>query len=129
MKRTKKKIREYMEKWTEPLGLLWWKISVHFVTEPPDVVAHFRDDESGVAVAKTYSSWEYLEADIYFNVAALSKHDDGDIEKAVLHELCHILVCETRENEIHHEERVVSSLQRAFIWTRLAGELSAKGEK
>jgi len=46
---------------------------------------------------------------------------DGDeIERAVVHELCHILVNEMREDEIHHEERVVTGLQKAFMW--VAGE-------
>jgi predicted metallopeptidase len=42
------------------------------------------------------------------------------------HELCHILVNEMREGDISHEERVVTGLTKAFLWTAADVEKEAK---
>lgn len=110
-------IRAAIKKWLKPLGLLWWHINIHFYDDPNEVLRIFGDrGENRACFAITTVDWQYGTATIEFNLLAAEGMQPDHIEEAVVHELCHILVNEMREGEIHHEERVVTSLQRAFFW-------------
>jgi len=114
----KDKLRQYIDKWLKPLGLLWWKITIVYLDDPKELAQKefYRDDET--VLARTYSDWRYGTATIYFNMPAFDGMDDAEVENTVVHELAHILVNEMREGEMHHEERVVTGLTKAFLWTR-----------
>lgn len=112
-------IQQYAKRWTYRLGLRWWKIDLEFMDDPDSILAEFARDENKTCLATTYTEWCYTAAHICFNVPAWCKLDEGEFERMLLHELCHILVNEMREGEMHHEERVVSHLQRAFMWTEV----------
>lgn len=111
------KIRFYIDKWLKPLGLLWWKVDIAFIDDPKELnqKEFYRDDD--IVLARTFADWRYGTATIYFNVPAFEELSQTDIEMAVVHELVHILVNEMREGELHHEERVVTGLTKAFLWT------------
>jgi hypothetical protein len=115
------RVQAFVDKWAKPLGLKWWEISICYVYDPASVLSHFRNDD-GVTFFKVYPDWRYMTAKIYANAPEVESLDDYQLEKFVLHELCHILVHEMREGEIHHEERVVTTLQHAFMWTWRAGK-------
>jgi predicted SprT family Zn-dependent metalloprotease len=66
--------------------------------------------------ANCTAHWMYLTARIQVNLLALEYIDNDDLEDVAVHELCHILVNEMREGELHHEERVVTWLTKAFFW-------------
>ena len=110
-------IKEYSSRWSHRLGLGWWWIDLVFYDDPDTILDHFGNDGDKTVLAQTFVEWKYGTAKILFNAPAWKKLDKEAIERAVLHELCHILVNEMREGELHHEERVVTGLQKAFMWT------------
>ena len=112
-------IKQYAKRWTYRLGLQWWKVELIFYDDADSIIREFARGENETCLATTYTKWEYTEAVVCFNVPAWCKLEEGEFEAKVLHELCHVLVNEMREGESHHEERVVSHLQRAFIWTEV----------
>lgn len=114
-KSIRKKLRKYINAWAQPLGLLWWKIDVYYHVDKKHIRKVFKPKH---ARAQVNSDWRYCEATIHFNVPSFANLSDTEIEMVVLHELVHILVCEMREGEMHHEERVVTGLTRAFLWMR-----------
>lgn len=110
-------IKKYCVRWSYRLGLNWWHIDLVFYDNPAEILKRFSSGEDKTVLAIVYPEWKYSTAKIIFNAPAWKDLDKEEIERAVLHELCHILVNEMHEGEIHHEERVVTGLQRAFMWT------------
>jgi len=113
-----KRIRKHLDKlvaqWRVPLGLKWWTIKCRYFDDPE----RFEKENGWHALARTYADWRYMTASIEFNVPACEQQSERDLEDVVVHELCHILVNEMREGEIHHEERVCTRLAQAFQWTK-----------
>jgi len=114
---SKKIIRKCLNKWITPLGLAWWKIDVYYHVDKKHIKKVFGSSRTR---AQVNSDWRYGDATVHFNLPAFTNLSDGEIEMVVLHELVHVLVCEMREGEMHHEERVVTGLTKAFMWTREA---------
>lgn len=117
------RVEAYFEKWLTPLGLRWWTIDFIWRDDGCD---RRRDTPTRRCAMHTFASWPYSEAAITVHVERLASVTDEKLEWIVVHELCHILVNEMRENDIDHEERVTSALASAFLWTREAGEKAAK---
>jgi len=110
----KEKIKEIFEKWSYLLGLRWWEVALTFSKEKSD----FNKDDGSRVLAKTWSDWRYMKATILINYREIKLLDLEEIEKIIVHELCHVLVNEMREGDISHEERVVTTLTKAFLWTK-----------
>lgn len=112
-KKIKKFVKERFEWWTRWLGLQYGTIDLSFV----DVI-----DEDGWAnldqVGVCHSDWKYHESHITLSMRKLKDLDKEQIEKAIVHELMHVFLNEMREEGIDHEERVATSLQKAFMWVR-----------
>lgn len=104
--------------WIRHLGLKSWDINMFFVNDI-DVEA-----EDAVASAAGFQRWEYMKADLYFSKKELIESSKEEIEENIVHELSHVLVGEMREKKdmVKHEERVVTSLTKAFLWVRDGGE-------
>jgi hypothetical protein len=115
---TTKKVKAAFAKWMKPLGVLWWNIEIVYFDDPKKIKKLFEKDEDKLVLAKTYVEWKYMDATIGINVPAFKDLSDDEIERAVVHELLHVLVNEMREKEVHHEERVVTTLTKAFFWVR-----------
>lgn len=113
----KQLIEEAFKKWAARLGLNWWDLEVVYYDAPGEIVQRFRQADNGdVVPAFVNANWMYADAKISVNLPAFDEMDAGKIERIVVHELCHILVNEMREGELHHEERVVTGLTKAFFW-------------
>lgn len=141
------KIRKIAEDWMQVLGLMWWNVTLEYVRDPRGMPSRQGNDNYCLGEAHAY--WQYLEATVKFNMPDLMDKPDEELEKIVLHELVHILVWETREwapetvtaerNEMgmKAEDRVVSTLTNAFLWTRAyarkegarGSQTEAKGKK
>lgn len=120
-KRTFRRARRHFERWIFLLGLRWWDVEVHWY----DSGKAFRQASgaTGHNVAmRIEADWRYMRATVYVNVPALARMSDDELERSVVHELCHALVNEMREQGIDHEERVVTMLSKAFMWTRGADD-------
>lgn len=113
----KKFIKKCFDRWTYRLGLRWWEVNITYYSEPDEIVHRFRTDGDKVCVAFTDVDWIYSRAYIHVNLPRLMDQDEGEIERIVVHELMHVLVNEMREDEMHHEERVVTQLTKAIFWT------------
>jgi predicted metallopeptidase len=114
----KKTIDRYLDEWIYRLGLRWWNVVVYWHRKPKMVKRIFGKHVHKTVLAQTYADWRYGIASIHINLPAFQNMSHKETECAIVHELCHILVNELREGEIHHEERVVTGLQKAFLWTR-----------
>lgn len=110
-------VKAAFAKWIPRLGLAWWDLQIIYYDDPQEIINRFRIIESGEMVPATVTAqWMYADAKISINLPAFEYIEDADIERVVVHELCHILVNEMREGELHHEERVVTQLTKAFFW-------------
>ena len=110
-------IKKLFEKWTYLLGLRWWNVTITYVDDPEEIIRTFRVTDDEICVAKSYCDWRYATCNIYVNFPQLKQMDKKQIVMTIVHELCHALVNEMRENGIDHEERVVTGLAKAFLWT------------
>ena len=118
--------------WETRLGLRWWTLHVAYDRTG---AGHRRAEGEGpdrVAVAATCKAdWRYLEATITFNMPELLDIPTERVEQIIIHELCHALVNEMRDDagtdNMDHEERVVTAMTSAFLWTRDAA--AAKGKR
>lgn len=67
------------------------------------------------------AKWQYLTATITVFMPDISDCSDAELEGHLVHELCHCLVNElreAREDWLDHEERVVTGITNAILWTR-----------
>lgn len=114
-------------KWIRATGLSQWMIDFVWKREPGAVL----DESNSVMTfrsAEVSCSWRYMHATLTFYVPSVADYIDKEpvvdreerLETLVLHELCHLLVNETRQDEDQesHEERVVTQLANAFLWAR-----------
>lgn len=124
-------IDRYMSKWVQRLGLNWWKIVVRTYDDPGEIIQRFRHSDDGIVAAICTADWRYAEATIDINLPAWVDMTEDEVERAVVHELVHILVNEMREGELHHEERVVTGITKAMFWVEEAAreDTEAEGEK
>jgi hypothetical protein len=113
-KRQQKRVRRFLDPWLTVLGLKWFTVNCLWY----DREKEFRKGGKGVAVFRIWADWRYMTADLSVNVPAVARLDDQELERAVVHELVHILVNEMRAQGIDHEERVATMLTQAFLWTR-----------
>lgn len=119
----KARIEQFARYWIERLGLRWWRIDLKWDRGDnlPSADPAISEEWSGYAATDT--AWQYLRAQVTFAVGAFTELDDEDAERSVLHELVHVLVEELRPEELtwewqRHNERCVSMLTSAFLWTR-----------
>lgn len=125
---TKDILEKLFEKWIEPLGLKWWNITLSWISDPLSVINEFGGNPNGTVLARTYVNWEYISAKITINLIDMNEEEESKLESYVVHELMHILINEMREESHKHEERVATSLQKAFMWVREYGEREGANE-
>jgi hypothetical protein len=114
---TQETIKRLFSLWAHRLGLGWWHIDTIYRDDPQSIIDHFRTDENELVLAVAYADWRYGTAKIDINLPAFVGMAEDEMERAIVHELMHVLVNEMREGEIHHEERVVTGLTKAIFWT------------
>lgn len=125
------RIREIARAWLQVLGLGFWKIDLEYSRDGKGVCDPHSDlGNEWDCAASVLVKWQYLNANIIFNLPIMLEMSDNEIEDTIIHEICHVLVNEMREysqveiseERLHigraHEERVVSSLTNAFKWVR-----------
>lgn len=117
------RLRDLADRWVKPLGLGWYHIDFCYARDnykPPEREGTARDD----SVAYCHTDWRYGDAAITWNMLKLPELNDDDLERAFIHELMHIFLNEMRwtadnsADSLDHEERVASTLTKAFLWFR-----------
>ena len=126
----KARIERLIARWVKTIGLGWW--TVKFRYDRSYKTGEDADTAASTA-ADTTTSWEYLLAHVTFYLPVIEQMPDDELEELFVHECCHILTAElgVEENELQrpHRERVATTLARAFIWCREAGEEKAEALK
>lgn len=119
----RERILAFARKWAEPLGLGWWEITYEYARDDYKAPSPSYAPDTFSAAYCT-ADWRYGHATIVFNMPVMAQQSDSKAEKIVVHELCHVLLNEMRwarhddADHIDHEERVASTLARAFLWLR-----------
>lgn len=118
-KRQKSRLLALSDKWVRPLGLAWWDIAYEYARD--DYEAPPNASSPDASLAKCAANWRYGHACITWNMPRVREIQDVELERCFVHELMHIFLSETRENGedwLDHEERVASTLTKAFLWLR-----------
>lgn len=103
----------YVDKWSKIMGIDRWDITVDYNS--------LKFDEDARTNAYCQSSWQYKSAYLEVFLPTLKGNSAWEIESLIIHELCHILVCEMRglpdeDGKVNpHEERVVTEMTQAFL--------------
>lgn len=100
-----------MKKWRRRLWLQEWWVTNSFVR------GAFESNGNYDAMASTRVDWQYRRATITWNMEAVARQSDEELEQVFVHEVMHIHLNEMREEGLAHEERVASTL--ALLITRL----------
>ncbi len=125
----KRRVLRIIKWWRDELGLRWWHINWEFYDNADPQL--FAMEDGGRAFANAKVDWPYLDATIDLNMPRAEDYTDDELENALVHEMCHILVREMRDDREHaqsahplivHEERVCTTLASAFIWVRKRAE-------
>lgn len=111
----KKILSSALTKWIHHTGLGWWDVKIIY-HKGKDAHKYFKSGKNETIMARIFSDWRYGELVIHFNIQKLKGKNKEEIDRIVVHELCHALVNEMREDGIDHEERVVTGLTKAFLW-------------
>lgn len=113
--------------WIGNLGLGYWDVEFEYHAH------HFLESPyTPLTCGYCETDWKYLRATVHVSDPVLCTLEEKDIERFVVHELCHALVNEMRdyeEGDLSHEERVCSMLTNAFMWTKNSGTKNAGGKK
>jgi hypothetical protein len=109
----KKLIRKFTLKWRGKLWLGMWRIENYYYDNLPKT-EHSRDGAD--IVGSCHTDWRYLTADIDYGLKPMMTMTDNQIERIVLHELCHILVNQMESPSYDNEERVVSHIATAWAF-------------
>ena len=119
----KERVQALFSKWVKPLGLGWWTITTEwdrqFKNSEPKSTPYGKNEKN--CPMDCSASWKYGTALIVCYLPAITTLTDTELEWAVVHELMHIMVNECRvggDDWLDHEERVCSTLAKAFLWLR-----------
>jgi len=113
----KARIQVLIDRWVRRIGLGWWDLSFEYVRAEFEVDGKPAPETS----ARCTANWRYGHAHLAFNMPRVADLEDQDLERCFVHELMHIFLNEARESGddwLDHEERVASTLTKAFLWLR-----------
>lgn len=119
----KERLRALAERWIKPLGLGWWQIDLIYARDDYELPAGSSSDRAH-SLAHCSCDWRYADASITWNMPLVKEQSDEELQRYFVHELGHIFVSEmrwARDNDhdgLDHEERVVTTLAKAFLWLR-----------
>ena len=117
----KARVRKYWDKWFSSIGMGWWQIDLNWERD--------REPDSWNTIGMTHCNWQYRTGDITFYLPACVDLTDDQLEEAVVHEFVHILampIHDMRDDQARDiTEHTVTTIARAIIWARQAGEKKA----
>ena len=119
------RIRALMDRWWgRDFDILrGWKVKVIYQRhqgEQRDV-----SGEPWYCAASCSADWRYLDATITVYCQTTATLDDEELEETFVHECCHVLTNEMREEGVEHEERVCTTVARALLDAREQGRQAA----
>lgn len=114
----KARIQALIERWVKPLGLAWWKLNFEWERDRCKDDVTLGDGYSTHVAMRCYADWRYMEATIIVFLPSVAERRDDELEPLFVHELMHVFLREMREKGLDHEERVATTLAKAFVWVR-----------
>jgi hypothetical protein len=119
--------------WQRRMGLDHWEIEHVFLDS-------FYDDTTGEdfkVVAITESRWQYMQARIKWYLPSAVRHGNAELEKVLVHELCHVLLAPEQalidtktNNDIYHSHALGPDAdalwERNYEHLELATEMTTK---
>lgn len=122
LKREKKRCQRLLKPWIRALGLDYWEYEFIYYRDETDY--QYDTNTSGNGIAVVWVQWEYLRFKVAINVPMIRHMSDDRLRRVLVHELCHVLVEETKEPDENnkHNERVVTNLQKVLFWVKAAAE-------
>lgn len=126
----KARIKKYMDKWHETLGLKWFEVNITYERS-------YSTDES--AAITIMDRWQYRSFDITYYLPNLADLDDEHLEGVIVHELVHCLTAPfamnmkgTEDNDGYRRdliEQTTTIVANAIEWAYQAGVDSGKVNK
>ncbi len=108
------RIRKFTKKWKRIVTEYGWKFDILYCNKFADMP---RETSSERTLAIVFAKFDYLDADIYFNLEITAELDDDKLEEDIIHELTHMLVRPIIEsNEM--EEYTVTTISRILMRMR-----------
>lgn len=105
----KKRVARLFKKWQTVFGLDTWEIHTEIIR------ALGRYEDNGSVLADVTTTWARMRAVINIYAESTCALSKAQLERTIIHELCHILVAEIAPEEKNDsEERVVTMLTTAF---------------
>ena len=125
----KARIQKLLTRWVTPMGLNWFKV---------DVTWDRSYAKDGSAAITDMSNWKYRDFGITFYMPTCADMNDEELEKLVVHELCHVLLApiscnmEGTDDNDHYRRDIMELnteiVASAFLWVRHAGTDDQKAE-
>lgn len=116
-------------KWSERMGLRWYRIHFEWVRE---YAYHDSKDRHNVG-AETKSMWQYREATITFYLEKLAAFTKEEREEVVIHELSHVLVSPIEDlgddNASQMTEYTTTMVAKAVQWAYDDGVTTGKKQE
>lgn len=118
----KKRVMALWDKWFSDIGMSWWAVELKWSRE--------REEDSWNTVGLTNASWHYRTGTVTFFLPACADMNDDQLEEAVVHEMVHVIAAGIHDNRDDQAREIteytVTSLARAIVWARQAGEKEKK---
>lgn len=108
-----KRLNRLIKKWLPMAGLHDWRINFHFIREGFEGEAR----QCG-ALASTNAQWEYMLANIEWDMQVVSETPDDYLEYALCHELAHCLTSGMCEGDTEKTEQAATAIGKALVWAR-----------
>jgi hypothetical protein len=126
-------VNKNASKWQRRMGLMHWDIEHVFIDS-------YYDDSSGEdfkVTAITESRWQYMQARIKWYLPSAVRHNNEELEKVLVHELCHVLLAPEQAlidtkttNDLYHSHSLGSDAdalwERNYEHLELATEMTTK---
>ena len=117
------RIRELAKKWGWIATEYGWNFDLLYC----DKYEHMpRETSNERTFAIVFAKFDYLYADIYFNLEIASELEDGKLEESFIHELTHLLVRPIIESN-DMEEYTVTTISRILMRMRASLEQENEG--
>lgn len=110
----KRLVRKHIDRWKYLAKSYGWKFDIYYA-DNGHRMPNGNEDAAGV----TFTQFQYLSADIWFNLCKLSDCDESEIEEIVVHEITHMLIAPVQhENNAQNVEYTTTTVSRILIGLR-----------
>lgn len=112
------KIRKLVKEWVPIIGLAHWDIKVSY-----------KSDKNSLHLATAQTQQHYYELNVVFNRPKVSQLSAGELEKLVVHELCHAPLSSLTDGHGHKSDKLVHYLDEQATSNFALALLRAAGRK